>query len=208
MEVNPIVVCGCSFMTSSQMHYDKLKGLDWPAEMPWHIDELPVWIKEELDNFGYEHYPSFLDLFAKHQKLKLKYLSEPGASNFAIREQINCAIELKPNLVIVGATDPTRVDLADDLLLRKSYYVNQNTERDQKKSYYMLANGLDQLNKANIPYVFLPGPMKNCDWAQYKTVWSSTKEQPWDTMPMRTDIPNHNTLEQHVNFFKTLVTLV
>ncbi len=56
--------------------------------------------------------------------------------------------------------------------------------------------------------MFLPGPMKQSNWDQYKTVWPSTKEQPWDTVPMRTDIANHNDLEHHMNFFKTLTTLV
>jgi len=207
MEIKSTVICGCSFMTSSSVNYLKLKGPDWPEHMPWNINELPGWVKAELDNFGYKHYPSFLDLFAQHQNSRLEYLSMPDSSNFAIREQINRALELNPSLVIVGATEPNRVDLADNLDLRKYYYINQNTDIDLKKSYYMLAGGLDQLSKANIPYVFLPGPMKNCDWSQYEVVWPSTKEEPWDTLPMRTDIPNHNTLEQHINFFKTLITL-
>ena len=203
-----LLIVGDSFMTSSSISYSKLKGPDWPEQMPWNIDELPNWVKEELKDFGYIHYPSFLDIFAQHRTLKIEYLSIPGASNFSIREQIDRALELNPSLVIIGATDPDRVDLAVAPELHKHYYVNQNKEIDLKKSYYILTSGLNQLTAAEIPYVFLPGPMKQSNWDQYKTVWPSTKEQPWDTVPMRTDIGNHNDLEHHMNFFKTLTTLI
>lgn len=209
MEIKSVAVCGCSYMTSSRDNYIKLSGPDWPKEMPWDIIQLPDFVQQELKIFKYKHNPHFLDLASQQLKWQLTYFSQPGASNFLIRKQIDLAIKHRPDLVVGAATEPNRVDLdSKDKNLRRYYYANQDVERDQLKSYYFLSGGLDQLEKAKIPYIFLPGPLKTMDWSQYHKVWPSTSLQPWDLQPMNLTIANHLTAEDNLNFYKTFLKLI
>jgi hypothetical protein len=209
MEIKRVAACGCSYMTSSRHIYLKLQGPDWPEHMPWNLADLPDFVRKELKDFGYIHNPSFLDLATQELGWQLTYFSQPGASNFMIRKQIDSVIKEGADLAIVAATAPMRVDLdQEDKNLCKYYYLNQDVERDILKSYYFMCGGLDQLEKAKIPYVFLPGPMKHMDWSQYNVVWPSTYMQPWDLQPMHTNIANHIPTQDHLNFYKTLTSLI
>lgn len=201
-------MCGCSFMTSSRGTYLELKGPDWPQSMPWDFDQLPDFVQQELNDFGYKHCPSFMDLAAQQRGWDLTYFSQLGASNFMIRRQIDQVLALKPDLAVVAATDPNRVDIKKDKNLLKHYYTNQDLEIDQLKSYYFLCNGLDQLEKAKIPYVFLPGPMKDMDWSDRHILWPASSLQPWDLRPMRLDLLNHIPTQDHLDFCKILLSLI
>lgn len=201
-----LVICGCSFMTSSRDTYFKLRGPDWPDDFPMYLSELPKWVQQELINFGYHHSPSFIDMFAQQKNYRPIYLSQPGASNYQIREQIAQAVGLNPDLVIVGATACGRLDMAwpKELVMHMTAYADD--QYCLNKSLYYMQSGLSTLEKANIPYVFLPGPLKLGNWSDYNIVW--TDQQPWDTTPMNMSVMNHNTADAHETYYKILCGLL
>lgn len=50
----------------------------------------------------------------------------------------------------------------------------------QQRDCWLLQSGLYQLSAAKIPFVFIPGPLKKFDWADFDMVWPADQEQPWD----------------------------
>ena len=59
------------------------------------------------------HYPgqSFGEILATKHNLQLESLARSGCSNFTIALQIDKAIELNPEFIIVGCTDWARIEL-------------------------------------------------------------------------------------------------
>lgn len=104
-----LVICGCSFMTSTFWLYQYDRGSDWPIEFPY-TEILPEIVNNEIDRLEYIHSPSFVDYFARDRKLQQINLANCGSSNFQIRLQIEQAIKFNPDYVIVGATMPGRCD--------------------------------------------------------------------------------------------------
>lgn len=202
-----IVYCGCSFMTSSYETYHTLKGKDWPAEFPLELSSLPENVQQELIAFNYHHYPSFLDIYSSAKGFDQYNLAQPGASNFSIRKQIDRALELQPNYVVVGATNPARLDQKVTPDLERQLIANYDYNYSVDRSRYYLQSGLDQLDRAGIKYVFIPGPMRICNWNNYNIVWPINTPEPWDTKPMNMTIANHNTLISHQQFSEVLLTL-
>lgn len=194
-------------MTSSYKTYHNLKGIDWPAEFPLELSELPIPVQTELTNFEYKHYPSFLDIYSITKGFEQYNLAEPGASNFNIRKQIDRALELSPAYVVVGATNPARLDQKVTPDLERQLIANYDYTYSVDRSRYYLESGLAQLDRAGIKYVFIPGPMGICNWANYNIVWPIDTPEPWDTKPMNMDIANHNTLTLHRQFAEVLLTL-
>jgi hypothetical protein len=74
-----------------------------------------------------------------------------------------------------------RLDVSDSKKEAVRYYLTHlhNTNIEETKSYYTIQSGLDLLEKMNIPYVFLPGPLKHLNWDGY-SCWPNDKPQPWD----------------------------
>lgn len=194
-------------MTSSHETYHTLRGIDWPVEFPLELSDLPIPVQTELTNFEYKHYPSFLDIYSITKGFDQYNLSEPGASNFNIRKQIDRALELQPDYVVVGATNPARLDQKVTLDLERQLIANHDYTYSVDRSRYYLESGLAQLNHAGIEYVFIPGPMRICDWTNYNIVWPIDTPEPWDTKPMNMAIANHNTLTSHQQFAEVLLTL-
>lgn len=80
----------------------------------------------------------------------------------------------------------------------------QDLDIESIKSYCMLQDGLRQLEKKNIPYVFIPGPLKNQDWTQNHIVWPNDKYQPWDRQHGEDIRGNHNNKLSHAEYLQTL----
>jgi hypothetical protein len=68
---------------------------------------------------------------------------------------------------------------------------------------WIISDGLRDLVKSKIPFLFLPGPLFYFDWSEFP-VWQGT--QPWD-MPDGIDTfsINHNTLTAHAMFCQQLI---
>jgi len=111
MAMKNLVVCGCSFMSSSFHQYQSIKGKDWPNYEKFSQTLLSENLSNEILNRKYEHNLHFVDLYAIDKKLNYTNLAYGGASNFAIRMQIDQAISFKPNFVIVGATTSGRLEI-------------------------------------------------------------------------------------------------
>lgn len=50
----------------------------------------------------------------------------------------------------------------------------------QQRDYWIIQSGLYELERARIPYVFIPGPLREFEWHQHDTVWPADIPQPWD----------------------------
>lgn len=227
-----LVVCGCSFLTSSYNRYHDLKGSSWPNFFDFKFDHLNDELKKEITGWNYDHNVSFIDMLITDRRLEYKNLAFGGASNFMIRLQIDRAIKLNPDYIIVGATSTERIEVPmpeldiDHMLTWPAYQkeIEQDLNRkkaieyylrflsDDKvtelKSYYIIKSGLDQIEKLGIPYVFLqgPSPMKDQDWSSYN-VWPINEKQPWDFVnDKRIDFSrgNHLPIDIHKQMAKTL----
>ena len=235
-----LFVCGCSFMQSSYMNWNNIRGADWP-EYPMVDDiekiNLSKSLLDELKRRGYEHYASFLDRYAKEKDFQYTNLAVGGISNFFIRLQIDQAINSQADYVIIGATDPGRfeipvqsidVKVLNELNSKKyiistnfSHNINsipaelrsavkyyqtyiQDHDIDSMKSYWILREGLIQLKKKKIPYVFIPGPLREHDWTENHIVWPKDEYQPWDYQYGYHYHGNHNNMLSHNDYFETL----
>ncbi len=239
-----LAICGCSFMTSSYMVWEQMRGADWP-DYPVVDDikkiDLPKFLLEELEIRGYKHNYSFLDRYAKEKTFDYINLAQRGASNFFIRLQIEQAIDRKADYIIIGASESNRFEipadslnikldtykfnykkyimstnfddhnrsLPDNLISAVKYYKSylQDIDINNTKSYYLLRDGLNQLEKKKIPYVFVPGPLKNQDWTQNNIIWPADEYQPWDKQYGEDSRYNHNNEKSHNDYFKTLLKI-
>ena len=253
-----LIACGCSFMTTTYFKYAKIKGINWP-EFSSVAQLQDKSIKKELESYGYEHHPHFLDFYVDSKKFDYRNLAMAGASNFVIRVQIDQAIALKPDYVVVAATEAGRFEIPltefkyeqlvrnfdqretewmmiDDQLgkVDKNYLTStsaiyfaklltlENTKENaikqyltelhnynlaKTKDYYILQSGLDLLEKNNIPYVFIPGPLKDLDWTGRSIVWPADANHPWDTQFGWHEKYNHNPVEAHKEYLETLLEI-
>ena len=82
-----------------------------------------------------------------------------------------------------------------------------NYSMQQHKDALIIETGLRALEKSNIPFIFIPGPLFHMDWSwlEYR-LWQGP--QPWD-MPdgIGTRSLNHNPQSAHDKFFKILQQL-
>ena len=78
-----------------------------------------------------------------------------------------------------------------------------NFDIEDRRNYYIIRDGLRELDQAGIPYLFIPGPLFYFDWTGF-SLWQGT--QPWD-MPdgIGTRVVNHNPPSAHKKFFDLLV---
>ena len=84
-----------------------------------------------------------------------------------------------------------------------------NKDIQKTKDYLIIQNGLDLLKKHNIPYIFIPGPLKEMDWSDYN-IWPNDKDTPWDYTKNNKDwhrLPNHNPAHIHKQLVKTFYNL-
>lgn len=216
-----LAVCGCSFMWSSKPGYDSISTDSWPPFLDF--DFFPDTIKVELKERKYEHWPSFIDIYAHEKNLKVSYFSEGGSSNFGIRTQIDKAIEVRPDFVVIGATDPGRFEIAiDDFnffystahiknpeirLAVKHYTMIRNEKLFASKSYFFLQSGLEKLQRLNIPFLFIPGPMRHHNWDDYDKLWPSDKLQPWDLAKTSSLGGNHMTKQNIVDLSNIMLDI-
>jgi hypothetical protein len=73
------------------------------------------------------------------------------------------------------------------------------------KDYFVVRDGLRDLAQAQIPFVFIPGPMHYFDWTEFTSnLWTGT--QPWD-MPngIYNHVVNHNPPSAHEIFFQNIL---
>lgn len=209
-----LAICGCSFMTSSYQDWILHRGADWPKEFPMVIDNLSATIREELKKINYKHWPSFLDLYAKHKNFNIVYLSQRGCNNLDIRMQVDEAVKLSADYVIIAATDWNRgilknknVSKHNESLAYKMYLTElYDSDAKQINDYYILQSGLNLLEKHDIPYVFIPNLMKELDWKDYNIVWPQDKEQPWEKAFVN-NTWNHVAFEDHKDLYNTLAEL-
>jgi hypothetical protein len=61
-----------------------------------------------------QDHPSFLQQFCNKHNYEYHCIARPGATNFAIRLQIDYAIEKRPDLIVIGATSSDRIDIVVD----------------------------------------------------------------------------------------------
>lgn len=238
-----LAVCGCSFMTSSYVIWNRMRGADWP-DYPVVDDikktNLPELLIDELKSRAYEHNFSFLDRYAKEKNFDYINLAQGGASNFFIRLQINQAIDRKADYIIIGASDSHRfeipvqsIDIENtqefnakkyimssqvhlginsipaEFISAVKYYQKyiQDHDINSMKSYWLLRDGLTQLEKKKIPYVFIPGPMRKHDWTDNQIIWPKDEYQPWDLQYGHHDHGNHNNVLAHDEYFETLLKI-
>lgn len=206
----------------------------------------------------YPERPSFLDMFSHRRGYNHICLARPGASNFAIRLQIDQAIQESADFVVIGATSSDRIDLVDDkskkggspvlsdihyqgynatserwVNAQQSAYIvsdtiNNTLEKDygfdrdlvdsikcyvrelhspdiqDLKDRWIIRDGLYQLVKHSIPFIFIPGPLFYFDWSEFgSSLWTGV--QPWD-MPDGIDnfSLNHNYPIAHEKFCNRL----
>jgi len=246
-----LVACGCSFMTSSFHKYQSIKGKDWPDYEKFSQTKLSSKLKNEISDWNYEHNLHFVDLYAIIKNLNYTNLAYSGASNFAIRMQIDQAISFEPDFVIVGATASGRLEIPlgkfDHTKLIRNFsdiaeinlssydnkiiadhkrsvefstnleFIKQNidvqnaikyylsylydNDIDNFKNYYIIQDGLRLLETLQIPYIFIPGPLRHLDWSEFKC-WPEEYSQPWDLC----DSPVGNHLSEYVHqiLFQTL----
>lgn len=80
------------------------------------------------------------------------------------------------------------------------YNVNLQSQID----VCVLRDGLNSLERASIPYMFIPGPFDYFDWSNYST-WPTKQAQPWSMPNGHYDLyNNHNDDAAHQQFFSTL----
>jgi hypothetical protein len=228
-------------MTSSYLSYKAIRGSDWPTFATYNFTNS---ILDEMKKFNYSHNVNFLDLYIEEKNWNYINLAWPGASNFFIRLQIEEAVKIKSDYVVIGATSSDRFEIPlgnfNFDLLTKNYNVHYNVissknidnpspwsmelrnrlskEKNlaikhytsqlydvgllEAKSYFYIQSGLDLLEKNNIPYVLIPGPLKHKDWSDRSIVWPTTG--PWDLPYGPADNGNHNPLAAHYDFLQTL----
>ena len=66
------------------------------------------------DDTSRKDHPTFIQQFCKSHGYEYHCIARPGATNFAIRLQIDYAIKKKPDLIIVGATSSDRINIVMD----------------------------------------------------------------------------------------------
>lgn len=77
-----------------------------------------------------------------------------------------------------------------------------NYSMQQHKDALVIETGLRELDRLNIPFVFIPGPLFHMDWAWLKNrLWTGV--QPWD-MPDGIGDLTHNPQSAHDKFFNIL----
>ena len=232
MEVKKILaVCGCSFMWSSKNIYDKIKGSSWPNNFNIEYNRYNFSIRKEFEERNYEHWPHFTDIYSQEKNYEVLHLAEGGESNFGIRLQIDRAIKENVDYVIIGATKSQRFEFPiseepyfsftprldqhkkqlDPLIIEAIKYgtILQNDFLNDYKSFYLLQSGLYKLNAHNIPYVFIPGPLKHLDWSDFNLIWPKDEIDPW-SLNDTTDYNakgNHLHVEKQYNFSKILHSL-
>ena len=99
--------------------------------------------------------------------------------------------------------------LSTELISAVRYYNTyiRDHDIDSIKNYFLLRDGLNQLEKKKIPYVFIPGPLGNQDWTKNHIVWPKDEYQPWDTQHGSHDHGNHNNKRSHDDYFTTLLKI-
>jgi hypothetical protein len=206
-------------MTSSYPQYKLHSGSDWPefpvTEKEWN--DVPDNIKKEINEFGYVHNSSFLNLYCKEKGFKEINLAVGGSSNLKIRQQIDAAIKLKPDYIIIEATDWSRQDFIEtsdtegtlETAFAYKYFLTEMYNDDAKKisDYYILQSGLILLEKLNIPYVFIPGPMKKLDWEFCNILWPDDVISPWFRANADPNLCNHVVFNDHVDLCKELIKI-
>ncbi len=98
----------------------------------------------------------FSERIAKKLGIELISLARQGISNSGIRLQVDRAISIKPDLVILGSTDSHRFEIPIHSLWR-----------DVAKQSYDIDRGID-----NIEYRYYPNPSKNHLDTSKACVWS------------------------------------
>lgn len=218
-----IAVCGCSFMWSSKPGYELLAAESWP-DFPIDFESFPDRIRDELTERNYKHWPSFIDICALEKNFKIAYFSEGGCSNFGIRLQIDKAIEDNPDFVVIGATEPNRFEIATgesdflystkriktpEIELAIRHYISiQNEKLCSDKSYFFLQSGLEKLQRLNIPFLFIPGPMRHQDWTDYTKLWPLDKLQPWDLAKTSTLDGNHMSKQNIIDLSNIMLDII
>lgn len=228
--------------------------MQWPDYDKFSQTKLSKKLENEIFlDWKYEHNLHFVDLYAISKKLNYTNLAHGGASNFAIRMQIDQALAFKPDFIIVGATSSGRIEIPygkfDHTKLIRNYsdiaeinlsnfdngilinyqrslefstncksLENRNVKTaynhylaylydpdiDDFKNYYIIQSGLRLLELNKIPYIFLPGPLKNFDWSEFRC-WPKEYKQPWDYLTEDKILPG-NHLPEHVH--KILVDIL
>jgi len=105
--------------------------------------------------------------------------------------------------------DDSIKSLTDNLISAVKYYKSylQDFNINNTKSYYILQDGLTQLEKKKIPYVFIPGPMRYQDWTQNNIIWPTDEYQPWDMQHGKDSRYNHNNEKSHNDYLNTLLKI-
>lgn len=208
-------------------------------------------------------HPTFLQQFCQRNDYEYHCLARPGATNYAIRLQIDFAIRRRADFVVVGATSSDRINIvlnpegwrspvnlrhieyrgyrcsseqefphhetfivSDTLAnLLESQYIDIPKEKKDALRVYVadlhdmglqynidgcvIRDGLNQLIKSQIPFIFIPGPTFHMGWDWLgDRLWPSYKKQPWDMPFGPYNINNHNPPEAHAEFLETLESLI
>lgn len=121
------------------------------------------------------------------------------------RPNILTNIQSKFNLLMENCPTNSEDTNSKNEALKQYYAMLYNAEQLETVSYFYLQSGLDLLEKRNIPYVFIPGPMKDMDWSDRSIVWPKLKYSPWDTHLGRDDKKlNHNPYAAQLDYLETL----
>ena len=112
----------------------------------------------------------------------------------------------KKNLIIWPTMEESHT-LSLDKATAIKYYLNflNDQSLNEIKHYYIIQSGLMMLETLNIPYIFLPGPLKHLDWSRF-SCWPTDKPQPWDYNISNIRFPtgNHLPSSVHREMVKTL----
>lgn len=143
----------------------------------------------------------------QYNKLTRNYDNNQSEKHITGGDNGILASEVDEKNLIVWPGMPECQTMSSDKKTAIKHYLNylDDYKLNEIKNYYIIKSGLMMLETLNIPYIFLPGPLKHLDWEGF-SCWPTDKTQPWDyaTTDVYFSDGNHLPGSIHREMVKTL----